>query len=346
MKILRLTLVGLVLVASQATAVELKIATVAPEGSRWMRDMRAAATEIAERTDDRVRIKLYGGGVMGDDKKVLRKIRIGQLHGGVFTATSLEQRYPDLNIYGLPLVFESEDEVHYVRRHLDAKLKEGLEEAGFVSFGFAGGGFARFMSTVPVRSVEDLQGKKVWVPEGDKISYRAMEALRLSPVTLPITDVLTGLQTGLIDIIASPPVAALVLQWHTKVDYLTQLPLVYTMGYLAIEKKAFGRLSAEDQAVVDEVMIRVYENFDEVNQTDSEEALEALANSGLEFIDAEQGSIERWRDPVMAVNRALADEGYLSSDLLDEVLALLEQYRSDPETQPAVPASAAIGNDP
>lgn len=341
-----LALLGLALCATMAGATELKIATIAPEGSRWMKDMRAAAGEIAERTDDRVRIKLYGGGVMGDDKKVLRKIRIGQLHGGVFTAVSLEQQYSDLNIYGLPLVYESEAEVHYVRERIDAKLKAGLEDAGFVSFGFAGGGFARFMSREPVRSVDDLKGKKVWIPEGDLISYRAMEALGLSPVTLPLTDVLTGLQTGLIDIVASPPVAALVLQWHTKVDYLTRLPLVYTMGYLAINKRAFDRLSETDQTVVSEVMTRVYSEFDEANQSDNEEALEALANAGLDFVEPAEGALDAWREPVMAANRTLAEEGYLSPELLDEVLALVREYREAAAEQAASPTSAAASAEP
>jgi TRAP-type C4-dicarboxylate transport system substrate-binding protein len=323
-----ITLIALLLVAGTASAVDLKIATIAPEGSTWMKDMRAASAEIAERTDGRVNIKLYGGGVMGDDKKVLRKIRIGQLHGGVFTANSMEQYYPDLNIYGLPLLFENDAEVQYVRERVDPKLEAGLEEAGFVSFGFAGGGFARFLSNTPVRSVDDLKGKKVWVPEGDQISYRAMEALDLSPVTLPVTDVLTGLQTGLIDIVASPPVAVLVLQWHTKVDYLTELPLLYTLGYLAIDKRAFSRLSEADQAVVDEVMNRVYENFDRINQADNEQALSALANTGVDFVEPVDGAIDRWREPVMAANESLAEEGYLSPELLDEVQALLAEYRT------------------
>ena len=158
---------------------------------------------------------------MGNDTTVLGRIRIGSLQGGAFTPTALASQYSDLNLYGLPLIFDSEEEAAYVRERLDAKLQRGLEEAGFVNFGFAGGGFAVVMSNTPVDELEDLKGKKVWVPEGDSISYASMEALSLSPVTLPLTDVLTGLQTGLIDIVAMSPIGALVLQWHTKVKYLS-----------------------------------------------------------------------------------------------------------------------------
>src|SRR5690606_33099702 len=203
--------------AAQAGAADLKIATVLPENTQWMKDMRAGAAEIRERTDGRVNFKFYSGGVQGNPQTVLRKIKIGQLHGGAFTPTDLQGVYADLNIYGLPFLFESVEEADYVREAIDPKLAAGLEKAGFVSFGFATAGFARIMSNVPIRSHEDLRGRKVWVPEGDLISYQAMQALDLSPVTLPVTDVLTGLQTGLIDIVAMPPAAALVLQWHTRV---------------------------------------------------------------------------------------------------------------------------------
>ena len=193
---------GLFLLAPiAAVAAEFKIATVLPENTSWMKEMRAAAADIRERTDGRVTFKFYSGGVQGSPDKVLRKIKIGQLHGGAFTPTDLQQVYADLNIYGLPFLFESEAEVNYVRERVDPALIRGLEEAGFVSFGFAGGGFARVMSNVPVRNHDDLKGRKVWVPEGDLISYESMQALDLSPVTLPLTDVLTGLQTGLIDIV-------------------------------------------------------------------------------------------------------------------------------------------------
>src|SRR5690606_8141849 len=144
--------------AAQAGAADLKIATVLPENTQWMKDMRAGAAEIRERTDGRVNFKFYSGGVQGNPNKVLRKIKIGQLHGGAFTPTDLQQVYPDLNIYGLPFLFESVEEVNYVRERVDPILMEGLEEAGFVSFGFSSGGFAIIMSNVPVRSHADLKG--------------------------------------------------------------------------------------------------------------------------------------------------------------------------------------------
>jgi TRAP-type C4-dicarboxylate transport system substrate-binding protein len=324
--------------AGQASATDLKIATVLPENTQWMKDMRGGASEIRERTDGRVNFRFYSGGVQGNPGKVLRKIRIGQLHGGAFTPTDMQQIYPDLNIYGLPFLFESEDEVNYVRQRVDPKLAQGLEDAGFISFGFSSGGFAIVMSNVPVRSHGDLKGRKIWVPEGDLISYEAMRALQLSPVTLPITDVLTGLQTGLIDIVAMSPAGALVLQWHTKVDYLTKMPILYSMGLLAIDARAFGRVDAADQAVVREVMGRIYSKWDAENQQDAENALQALIRSGVEPVEPAPGEQEKLQDIMQQQNRAMASKGMFSESLLEEVLSHIDSYRNESGSDGSVAA--------
>ena len=216
-RILTSTILALILLVTPSLAVTFKIATIAPEGSFWITEMRNASETIKQRTEGRVDFKFYPGGVMGNEKSVLRKIRIGQLHGGMFTGGGLEDVSPYLRLYSLPLVFNTLAEVDYVRARFDPELERRLEKDGFVSFGFAEGGFGMMMGNNPIHGVDSLRGKKVWVPEGDRVYYTSMEALGLSPVPLPITDVLTGLQTGLVDIVGTSPIGALVFQWQTRV---------------------------------------------------------------------------------------------------------------------------------
>jgi len=327
MKKLGFVVVALLL-SGFANAAVLKIATAAPEASSWMKAMRASSKEIRELTDGRVQIKYYGGGVMGNDSKVLGKIRIGNLHGGAFTPSALQKIYPEISMYGLPLTFESEEEVTYVRSRLDQTILDGLEEAGYVSFGIATGGFAVLMSNEPVRSLEDLKGKKVWVPAGDNISYETMAALSLSPVTLPLTDVLTGLQTGLIDIVAMSPIGALVLQWHTKVKFITDLPLVYTMGFMAVDNKAFRKISAADQEIVREVMTRTYSQLDDANLEDNQEALQALLNTGIETVALAEDEVNEIRTILRQSNRDMAENGDFSIDLYEQMLHYVQEYRN------------------
>ena len=318
----------LLAVASRAAAVDLKIATVAPDGSHWMEQMRAGAEQIRQRTAGRVTVKFYPGGVMGNDAQILRKIRVGQLQGGAFTAGGLGERYSSLNLYGIPLLFRSLDEVDHVRSHLDPKLLAGLEQAGFVSFGFIEGGFANLLSNEPVSSVDDIRRKKVWVPEGDQISFLAMQALGLSPVVLPITDVLTGLQTGLIEITFASPVAALVLQWHTKVTYITELPISYSMGIFALDREAFRGLDAADQQVLREVMTDVANRLDRAAREDNEGAREVLLKSGLQTVDVNAADVAEWRRTIEGTYADLRRRPDIDAQMLDELLALLAQYRA------------------
>ena len=317
----------LLLVGLPAWGATFKVATIAPEGSFWMQEMRAGAAEIKERTQGRVVLKLYGGGVQGSDKKVLRKVRIGQLQGGAFTAIGLSDLYPGLNLYGIPMFFHSPEEVDYVRSTMDEQLRDGLYEAGFASFGFAEGGFAYLMSNDPIRSIDDLRGRKVWVPEGDQPSFLAMETLGLAPTVLPMTDVLTGLQTRLLDVIATSPVGALVLQWHTKVKYVTNVPVAYLVGFLALDRKRFDRLSAEDQAIVREVLEKNYRNIDAGARADDAKALQALREAGLEFIDVSDEEVTKWRGQLSGLSQRMVEDGSIDPQLLKKTIALLEAYR-------------------
>ena len=317
----------LALVATAANAADIKIATVAPDGSRWMQQMRAGAEEVSTRTAGRVALKFYPGGVMGNDAQVLRKIRVGQLQGGAFTAGGLGERYGGLNLYGIPLLFNSLDEIDAVRAVFDPEIAAGLDRAGFVTFGFIEGGFANLLSNEPIRTVEDMRRKKVWVPEGDAISFLAMEAMGLSPSVLPVTDVLTGLQTGLINITFASPVAALVLQWHTKVKYITELPISYSMGVFAIDKGVYSALSAEDQRVVREVMGRYVQGLDREAREDNRKAVEVLARSGLQTVTVNAADVEGWRKTIESIHPQLRERPDIDAAMFDRMLGVLTEYR-------------------
>ena len=218
---------GALMPLSSAQAVTLKIATLSPEGTAWMKMLRRAAGNIEQRTEGAVKFKIYPGGVMGDDKAVLRKLRVGQLHGAALTSGGVMQPYPDIVLYNLPLTFRSAAEVDYVRERMDTKLMAGLAEQKFVGFGVAEVGFAYPMMQQAVTSVAEFQDLRVWAPDNDPGAMKAYSSFNVTPIPLPIADVLTGLQTGLINTIGSPPIGAIALQWHTQISHSLNLPLLY-----------------------------------------------------------------------------------------------------------------------
>ena len=314
--------------AGPVLAQTLKIATIAPESSSWMQDMRAAAVAIEQHTEGRVKFKFYGGGVQGNDKQVQRKMRTGQLHGGAFTSGGLNQFQSEADLFSLPLLFRSVEEARYVRAELEGEIRQRLEDAGYVNFGLAAAGFAYMMSNKPLQSLSDLDGQKIWIPEGDPAGFAALRALGVAPVVMPVTDVMTGLQTSLLDSVTVPPVGAIVFQWHTRLKFITDVPVAYVYAALLIDGKAFGRLRPEDQAVVREVMEGVYRKFDQNGVRDNDEALQALLDSGLQMVEPRADEVAHWRTIVNQSHEKLGAEGVYDLALLQRVQRLLEKYRA------------------
>lgn len=313
-----------------AHAVTLKIATVSPEGSGWMKVLRASGKEIAERTDGRVKLKFYPGGVMGDDKAVMRKIRIGQLHGAVLTTGPLIPLYKDIQLFNLTMSFRNLDEVDYVRERLDSTLLEGLEAKGFTAFGFAEVGFAYAMGMESVTSLEQVRKQKVWIPDGDVAAAQAVKAFGIKPVPLAITDVLAGLQTGLINGVAAPPIAALALQWHTQLKTAVDLPLLYIYGMLAVSNKHFRKVTPDDQTIVREVLGEAVNDVNATSRRDHEQALAVLRKQGIKFSVPTPAETADWIKYGEAANDSMVREGLLSGDLYNKVKELLAEYRAQP----------------
>ncbi len=323
-----LVLAAIWLAMSPVQAKTYKIATISPDGLSWMQKLRAGVQEIEDRTDGRVKFKIYPGGVQGDDYTVLRKMRIGQLQGGGFAAGSLTRFYPDLQIYNLPLQFRSFAEVDYVRQRMDQRILDGLARGGMTGFYLTETGFAYLLSKEPVRSVEDLKKLKAWVPEGDPISAELIKSFDVSPIPLGITDVLAGLQTGLINAVAVPPIVALALQWHNHVEYMMDLPLVYIYSLMALDSKAFARMSGDDQIIVREVLNRVFREVDEDNRVDNQKAYDALVAQGIKVTTPGPEHLPAWQAVASQSIQRLLDSGQISEETLDLYNSFLAEFRN------------------
>ena len=321
---------GLLLSSAHASAAVLKIATLSPDGSSWMRVMRAAATDIETQTAGRVVFKFYPGGVMGSDDAVLRKIRIGQLQGGAMGGGALVGAYPDAQVYNLPMKFHSFEEVDYVRQRMDEKIIAGYEQGGFVTFGLAEGGFAYIMSKSPISTMDDLQARKVWVPSSDPGTLLSVKAFGVNPIPLTLSDVLAGLQTGLVDTVATSPIGAIALQWHTQVKYMTDAPVMYFYAVLAIDKKVFQRLSKDDQAIVTQRMTRAFHDIDKQNRSDNVGAYDALLKQGIQLVPVTDEQRKVWYDKARIAEINLANEGIVSRPALGELNGYLREVRTLP----------------
>ncbi len=306
----------------------LKIATVAPDGTTWMKNMRAAAKEIKEKTDGRVKLKFYPGGVMGNDKSVMKKIRLGQLQGGALTGGSLAVTYPDMQIYSLPMIFDNYGEIDYVRPVLDPLLRKGMNKKGFTILGISEGGFAYLMSNSTVKNVADLKKHKLWIPEDDVLNEALFRKMGVHPITLSLADVYTGLQTGLIDTIGATPTGALAFQWHTRIRSVTDVPLLYLVGVLVVNNKSYNKISTADQKVLNDVISKTFSAMDKINRKDNQSARQALLNMGTAFEKPEKSEVEHWKHLADEVIEDIGGKA-ASPELYQKLKDLLVKYRSD-----------------
>lgn len=321
------SLVLSLLLAAPATAQVVKIATLAPDGSAWMRELRAASAEVKKGTAGRVDVKFYPGGVMGNDAVVLRKMRLGQLQGGVLTSSELSLVYPDATAYSLPFLLKDWAEVARVRASVDPMLAKGFEQRGIRMLGVTGLGFAYLMSDRPLRTGADMAGIKLWIPSNDEIAARTFKMGGINTIPLPLGDVFTSLQTGLVDTVVNTPSGAIVLQWHGKVKHVVDLPLTFVVGFLVLDEKAWKKIAPADQAVLAAAFASAGRRMDANNRRDDDAALAAMKKQGTVVAPLDPAEEKRWR----AIGTRVTSEMEAEKSLSPEVLAAIRRALAQPK---------------
>ncbi len=316
------------MVSGTALAQTFKVATLSPGGSYWVQSFKEGAKEIAERTDDRVKFKFYPGGVMGGDLTVLRKMKIGQLQGGAMATGSLYGQYPDAAALGIPFTFETQEEMEYVMNGLMDDIKAGARENGFVITGVMGGGPAYILSKEEATSFDDIKSHKVWVPDNDPQTADTLKKLGINPVPLGVGDVLTGLQTGLIDTVAASPVVAIALQWHTRVNHMIKVPVLYLTGAVVLNQRDFAKLSDADQAVVLEVFGKVAKDIHARNIEDNEKAYMAMVDQGINVIEPQGADLQTWKDLEKEARALVVSGSDYSPEILEKLQKLQAEYKA------------------
>ena len=228
----------------------IKVATIAPDGSTWINVLREYDAQIRKESNGRIGFKIYAGGVAGDEIDVLKKIRIGQYHAGGFTGVGIGEIAPNVRVLDSPFLFKNYDEVDHIYQKFSDELEKEIEKGGFVLLGWAEVGFVYTFTKTPVYGIEDLKKIKMWAWQGDPIAEVAYKVIGITPVPLSVTEVLTSLQTGLIDGVYGSPLAILATQWFTKVKYMHNVPITDASGALLISKKYFDSLPKDLQEIL------------------------------------------------------------------------------------------------
>ncbi len=253
--------------------VEIKIATLAPDGSTWMKTMRAIDEQVRARTENRVGFKFYPGGVQGDEKDVLRKMRVGQVHGAAFTGFGLGAIVPEVRVLELPFMFNSLDELDYVRAQTGAYYEKAFADQGYTLLGWTDVGFVYLFSQTPVKTAADMPGCKWWIWSGDQLAEIFFKAFNISPIPLAAPDVLTSLQTGVVDAVYSSPLACVALQWYTRVKYMSDMPVTHGVSAVVVTTKSLAGVSDADMAAIREIATTNLADLTQKTRVQNKEAI-------------------------------------------------------------------------
>ncbi len=317
-------------VAENEPKIEIKMATIAPRGSYLMEMMDRMDKDIRQQTNNEVGVKLYYGGVQGDEKDVLRKIRLGQLHGGTFTGSGLGRIVSAVRVTEVPYLFMNYEEVEYVRKALRPEMEKLFEEQGFIVLGWNEIGFVYNFSKVPITSIEIARAQKWWMWEGDELSKAMFDAYGITPVPLSFTDVMTSLNTKLIDTASITPYGAVAYHWFEKFQYMSEYPTTNVQGATIVSKSVWDKITPESRQKIKKICQPYFDELSMHTREQDRKSIEVLKKAGIKIVefDLEKGkeTLKFVFDTAKKARESLAGKLY-SQELLDRTLALLEEYR-------------------
>ena len=323
-----LGVLALLLAPSANAAVTVKLATLAPDGSIWDQGVEEMGAAWKEETDGRVSLRIYPGGVAGDESDVVRKMRIGQLHAAVLTVGGLAEIDDGFLLFSVPFFFDSYDELYYVLDELRPTLDARLEKKGYVLLNWSQAGWIHLFSRKPVPTLAALKKTKFFVSAGDDRMVQWWTGHGYRPVALASTDILTGLQTGMIEALPSPPLAALMLQWYRNAPHMLDIGFAPLVGATVIQSRIWKRVGEADQERLLEAARKLEEDLKREVPRQDEQAIAAMKKRGLQVtkVEGTEGA-KQWRSLAQTFAKDVRDS-WVPPEILRQATEARSRFRA------------------
>jgi TRAP-type C4-dicarboxylate transport system substrate-binding protein len=310
-----------------ADNVEIRMATLAPDGSSWIKVLAKAGAEIETKTAARVKVKYYAGGVQGDEKDVVRKINLGQLDGAAVTSIGLGMIEPSIRVLELPLMFKSVEELDYVADKMWSHFTKKFDEKGWILQDRGEVGWVYFMSKDKIDSLASLKATKMWLWGDDDLVRASFKKVGINGTPLGVPEVEPALASGRINAAYSSPLAAVALQWNTKIKYVTSMPMSFAIGATVVKKDLVKKLSAEDYALVKKVAKAASKTLRKQIRKDNASALKTMTRKGVQIVETPPAMIAEFETLAKAVWNEQVGKLYSKTEL-DLVLKYRDEYRA------------------
>lgn len=322
--ILALLAAGLVLpvgttpLASAAGSWEIRMATIAPKSSKAMRILRAWDLSVQEKTQGRVKFRFYPGGIAGDERDVLRKMKLGQIDATTLTSVGLGQVVRSASVLQVPGLFKSYQELAAVRSTMDAEWQKAFDDAGYQHLGWFDIGFGHVFSQQPIVRPADLKKARPWVWRDDPVLPELMKIVGANGVALSLPEVFPALQTKMVDTVIASPTAALGLQWFNQVKYMTKQADIALVGATLISHTLYKSMPPDCQEVLKQTGKQAHQKALELIQTEEQADYNTLKGRGIKEVDAAPYAAE-WNKAYEQLRVALTGKLF-TKELLERVV--------------------------
>ena len=284
-----------VLFAPQAHAqIKVKMATLVPNGSSWYLIFKEAADKWKKVSNGKVIVNIYPGGVVGDDPEIVRKMRLGTLHAGVLTTVGVAEIDKSVYALGVPMMYGSYEEVYAVFEKMRPTLEANIAKQGFVVLNWADGGWVHFFSQRPVATPDDLKKLKLCAWDNDTDMIDIMKSLGFNLVPQPATEIVTALQTDLVNAVTISPQLAIITQYFHYAKYMTDLNWELLLGAAVIDKRVWDRIPTDLHAPLMQVMQEAGKKLQDVIRKEDVTAVKVMKDRGLNVVPVDAGARDAW----------------------------------------------------
>lgn len=280
---------------AQAKTHTIRYGTIAPKGSIWAKYAKKIKTAVEQRSNNKLRVRIYFGESSADEQNILRKMNGKLLDMASFSGIGLGSIVPETRVFELPFFFNSNAQVDHVVNKLYPTFQRKFNAKGYVLAGWGEGGFVYLMTRKPIKKATDMNGVKIWAPKGDQLVKAMLTEYGLVPVYLGFDSVLPQLQTGGLDAVYAPPMAAVAFQWAQQMKFYSNARLANATGATLIRKEAFEKLPADLQKILLEESKKYNRELVIELRRQNQIALKVMENVGIKKVtvpDSEMATLK------------------------------------------------------
>ena len=308
-----------------AAPVRIKLGTLAPQGSTWHQLLQEMAQKFTQESAGQVELKIYAGGTQGNEGEMIRKMAIGQLNAASITAIGIHEITPEPQAEDVPFLIDSYEEYDYVHAKIRPQLDQAIEKKGYIVLQWSEVGFVYFFATKPFRTPADFAQGKVFTWNGDPDAEAAWKKAGFHPVVLSSTDLIPGLSSGMVNIIAQPPLYAFTTHIFEKAGNMLNMHWGFLTGATVVKRDVWQKIPEATR----KRLLEIGEEYGERTRKDvrkqNDEAIEQMKKRGLSVLDP--ADIEEWHKVADQANTVVRGK-VVPTAIFDQIVKLRDEYRA------------------